>query len=116
MGYRAVEVMAGNQPAMVQVRVSLWTWGFKSPLAHFTASPAYEARYRRIDGAPPTGVGGVSLGRDTMRVVTPCLGGSGRVPAVRLEPPGQIAGGAPTRIRLRGRSPDASTSCMGVSR
>jgi hypothetical protein len=57
------------QTRTVQVRVSLWTWGFKSPLAHFTASPAYEARYRRIDGSPPTGVGGVSRGRDT--ILTP---------------------------------------------
>ena len=26
--------VAGNGLAMFQVRVSLWTWGFKSPLAH----------------------------------------------------------------------------------
>jgi hypothetical protein len=68
----------------VQVRVSLWTWGFKSPLAHFTASPAYEARYRRIDGTPPPGVGGVSRGRDTPLGTRVGAGGGASV-ASRLE-------------------------------
>jgi hypothetical protein len=45
------------------------THTFKSSLAHFTSSPAYEAGYHRFDGTPPTGVGGVLSGRDT--ILTP---------------------------------------------
>jgi hypothetical protein len=54
------------QTRTVQVRVSFWTWGFKSPLAHFTARPVYEAEIRGIDATPLTGVGGVAAS------VTPC--------------------------------------------
>ena len=34
-----MEATVRHAAGTVQVRVSLWTWGFKSPLAHFTARP-----------------------------------------------------------------------------
>jgi hypothetical protein len=48
-GCRAFEAIAGDRLGVVQVRVSLWTWGFKSPLAHADGVVGPSAPHRRQD-------------------------------------------------------------------
>jgi hypothetical protein len=60
-----MEATGRHAAGTVQVRVSYWTWGFKSPLAHVAAARVWQAGRCGIDGTPLAGVGGVLCVRDT---------------------------------------------------
>ena len=92
-GFRLQQDVPGNGLAMFQVRVSLWTWGFKSPLAHKLVEGSSTPNSTESPKRPRRPTGAFFDLRATTtrsRATTPCRGGPAATRMCGTRPGGNV--------------------------